>query len=106
MEENNPVEKPTKKVPSSNPFDEPAGKNPFEEEEDTQEQATPQAPVETPVEISTASPFTGLISRCFENHLNIFVDSQDKYVTGKNTNGLCLIKRINVFLYFVGTWPS
>ena len=94
MEENNPIEKPIKKVPSSNPFDEPAGKNPFEEEEDTREQAPPQQPpVETPVEISTASPFQGLISRCFEIHLNIFVDSQDKYIIGKSTNELCLNKR-------------
>ena len=26
------------------------------------------------------SPFTGIISKCFEQHLNIYIDSQDKYV--------------------------
>jgi len=32
-------------------------------------------------EPSDVSPFHGLISGCFENHLNIYVDSQDKYLT-------------------------
>ena len=49
---------------STNPFEEPAGPNPFE----------PQAEVAT----QSVNVFHGLISRCFENHLNIFVDSQDK----------------------------
>ena len=56
---------------SLNPLDEPAGKNPFEEEETNEV-------IET-IEPSNVSPFHGLISGCFENHLNIYVDSQDKY---------------------------
>ena len=78
MQESNPSEKLAKKVANTNPFDEPTGKNPFEEEENHSAQTQAQAPVESSIEMSTASPFQGLISRCFENHLNIFVDSQEK----------------------------
>ena len=73
MEEGPLREKTAKKVQSTNPFEEPEGKNPFEEEEDGQ-----QEQVQLPAEIRTVSPFHGLISRCFENHLSIFVDGQDK----------------------------
>jgi len=71
-------EKAAKKFESTNPFEEPAGKNPFEEEDET-EKSVPATQVQlTITEALTVSPFHGLISRCFENHLNIFVDSQDK----------------------------
>ena len=62
-----------KSADSLNPFHEPAGKNPFEEEDAAEVIETSTAP-------SNVSPFHGLISGCFENHLNIYVDSQDKYV--------------------------
>lgn len=74
MEESPLSEKSTKKIPSTNPFEEPEGKNPFEEEEDVQT-AVPAEPV---METRHVSPFHGLISRCFENHLSIFVDGQDR----------------------------
>ncbi len=77
MEENVTSEKKAKKVESTNPFEEPAGKNPFEEEEEAENQVQ-NVQVEAVCELRTVSPFHGLISRCFENHLNIFVDSQDK----------------------------
>jgi uncharacterized protein YfdQ (DUF2303 family) len=79
MEELISSEKSTKKVESTNPFEEPVGKNPFEEEDETEKSVptTQQVPL-TITESLTVSPFHGLISRCFENHLNIFVDSQDK----------------------------
>lgn len=32
--------------------------------------------VQPPVEIRTLSPFKGLVTRCFENYLSIFVDGQ------------------------------
>nr|CAG4650778.1 EOG090X024P [Simocephalus serrulatus]SVE94101.1 EOG090X024P [Simocephalus serrulatus] len=76
MEELGPTEKP-KKVESTNPFEEPAGKNPFEEEEESENQVSSVQDQPT-TELRTVSPFHGLISRCFENHLNIFVESQDK----------------------------
>lgn len=60
-----------KSADSLNPFHEPAGKNPFEEEDAAEVIETSTAP-------SNVSPFHGLISGCFENHLNIYVDSQDK----------------------------
>nr|SVE75633.1 EOG090X02G1 [Daphnia hispanica] len=52
--------------------------NPFEEDEEP-EKPIPSIQVQlTATESLTVSPFHGLISRCFEGHLNIFVDSQDK----------------------------
>ncbi|EFX86362.1 hypothetical protein DAPPUDRAFT_313250 [Daphnia pulex] len=78
MEELLSSEKSAKKIESTNPFEEPVGKNPFEEEDET-EKSVPSNQVQlTITESLTVSPFHGLISRCFENHLNIFVDSQDK----------------------------
>ena len=80
MEENAISEKLAKKIESTNPtnpFEEPVGKNPFEEEDEA-ENKVQISQAEATAEIRTVSPFHGLISRCFENHLNIFVDSQDK----------------------------
>ncbi len=65
------------KVESTYPFEEPAGKNPFEEEDEKSEQNEQTSQLSTSCKL--ASPFHGLISRSFENHLNIFVESQDKY---------------------------
>ncbi|EFX67908.1 hypothetical protein DAPPUDRAFT_330579 [Daphnia pulex] len=78
MEELLSSEKSAKKIESTNPFEEPVGMNPFEEEDEI-EKSVPTNQVQlTITEGLTVSPFYGLISRCFENHLNIFVDSQDK----------------------------
>lgn len=71
----------TKQVESTNPFEEPAAKNPFEEDEEeaaNQVASSAQDQQAPSDQLRTVSPFHGLISRCFENHLNIFVDSQDK----------------------------
>lgn len=78
MEELGPSEKLNKKLESTNPFEEPTGTNPFEEEEETENQIPSVQDQPTATELRTVSPFHGLISRCFENHLNIFVESQDK----------------------------
>lgn len=57
------------------------GKNPFEEETNpfsqdtephTEEEQMPQAPV------AVVNPFQGIISSCFEPHLDIYVGSQDR----------------------------
>ncbi|XP_038059447.1 vacuolar protein sorting-associated protein 53 homolog isoform X1 [Patiria miniata] len=50
--------------------------NPFETDEST----------EQPVEIKTVlkpkpSPFQGIISKCFEPHLHIYIESQDRYLS-------------------------
>jgi hypothetical protein len=78
MEELLSSEKSAKKIDSTNPFEEPVGKNPFEEEDETEKSVPTNRVQLTITESLTVSPFHGLISRCFENHLNIFVDSQDK----------------------------
>nr|SVE77481.1 EOG090X02G1 [Daphnia lumholtzi]SVE78111.1 EOG090X02G1 [Daphnia lumholtzi] len=68
----------SKKTESTNPFEESHGKNPFEEDEEP-EKPVPSTQIQlTTTESLMVSPFHGLISRCFESHLNIFVDSQDK----------------------------
>lgn len=67
-----------KKVESTNPFEEPGGKNPFEEDDEPENPIPPTQVPLTTTESLTVSLFHGLISRCFESHLNIFVDSQDK----------------------------
>lgn len=86
MEETASSEKVAKSTESTNPFDEPTGKNPFEEDEEESRNQAASAEVQpTLSELHTVSPFHGLISRCFENHLNIFVDSQDKYSKCKIT---------------------
>ena len=58
---------------STNPFGEPEPEstNPFEREEapPSPARAEPRPP---------SDPFQGLISRCFEQHLNIYIESQDR----------------------------
>nr|SVE79980.1 EOG090X024P [Daphnia magna] len=78
MEEVISSETSSKKIESTNPFEEPHGKNPFEEDEEPEKPIPPTQTQLTTAESLTVSPFHGLISRCFESHLNIFVDSQDK----------------------------
>ncbi|KAJ8313104.1 hypothetical protein KUTeg_010477 [Tegillarca granosa] len=61
---------------SSNPF-EAESTNPFEN--DMEESSTPAD--ETKVDVDDkpqVSPFSGIISQCFEPHLNIYIDSQDR----------------------------
>ncbi|XP_035224541.1 vacuolar protein sorting-associated protein 53 homolog isoform X2 [Stegodyphus dumicola] len=68
---------PKKEAP--NPFEEPEETNPFKEDIKKE--------LETPSETSQAenasiikvkNPFQGIISRCFEPHLNIYVEYQDR----------------------------
>ncbi|KAK7481576.1 hypothetical protein BaRGS_00027225 [Batillaria attramentaria] len=60
--------------PSTNPFEQEETKNPFEGQADAD-----SAPAEESKAAKTqATPFTGIISKCFEPHLNIYIDSQDR----------------------------
>ncbi|KAH3887882.1 hypothetical protein DPMN_011904, partial [Dreissena polymorpha] len=69
---------PSKQAPARKPFGDqgyPEGSNPFEEEEapsgeNTEEQKTATKAV--------ASPFIGIISKCFEAHLDVYIESQDR----------------------------
>ena len=79
------------KAASTNPFEEPAGPNPFEEDEASPAEGSQM--VEKP---AIVSPFHGLISRCFENHLNIFVESQDKFVPHKIIQKISGLTEYNV----------
>lgn len=57
---------------SKNPFEDGAeDKNPFAEDMEP-EKDTPQVP------LANVNPFQGLVSSCFERHLNIYVESQDR----------------------------
>ncbi|XP_022255798.1 vacuolar protein sorting-associated protein 53 homolog [Limulus polyphemus] len=51
-------------------------KNPFAEDMNKEEEETGDSKV--PVAKPKSNPFQGIISRCFEPHLNIYIDSQDK----------------------------
>jgi len=53
--------------PANNPFEEP--KNPFEESSPINSQN---------YQSITAQPFKGIISRCFEQYLSIYIDAQDR----------------------------
>lgn len=75
--------KETKAVVSGNPFEETDGSNPFaddmekeskEAEKDHNENTSEKAPVVK----GKVNPFQGIISRCFEPHLNIYVEFKDK----------------------------
>ncbi|XP_076473100.1 vacuolar protein sorting-associated protein 53 homolog [Babylonia areolata] len=75
-----PVAEAAPPTPSTNPFEqEEANTNPFESS-DTQNTTTPVAPSATTAKESKnlANPFTGIISRCFEPHLSIYIESQDR----------------------------
>ncbi|XP_041349182.1 vacuolar protein sorting-associated protein 53 homolog [Gigantopelta aegis] len=53
---------------SANPFE--ASNNPFEKDAGQEQK--------TDADNKTSTPFTGFISRCFEPHLNIYIESQDR----------------------------
>ena len=97
-------EKPTRKVESTNPFEEPTGKNPFEEEDDDQQPAHVEQPSPAINLVpASVSPFQGLISRCFENHLSIFVDGQDRYTAVP----FLLVHYLKSFFFLVtGIWRN
>ncbi|XP_076364592.1 vacuolar protein sorting 53 [Tachypleus tridentatus] len=63
---------------SSGNFGDPSfdSKNPFAEDMNKEEEETGDSKV--PVAKPKSNPFQGIISRCFEPHLNIYIDSQDK----------------------------
>ncbi|XP_048777650.2 vacuolar protein sorting-associated protein 53 homolog [Ostrea edulis] len=61
---------------SLNPFE--VSTNPFETESDRETGASEET--KEPVK-QAGSPFTGVISRCFEQHLDIYIVSQDKNLT-------------------------
>lgn len=72
---------------STNPFDEPQlSTNPFEEEANStcpSDSDTANASKQVPENVEShrqqVSPFIGLISKCFEGHLNIYIASQDRF---------------------------
>ena len=72
---------------STNPFDEPQlSTNPFEEETNStcpSDSDTANASKQVPENVEShrqqVSPFIGLISKCFEGHLNIYIASQDRF---------------------------
>lgn len=58
---------------SNNPFEEGGDdSNPFAEDMEAEGKDAPQVP------LATVNPFQGLVSSCFECHLNIYVESQDR----------------------------
>lgn len=67
---------------SLNPFEDPdqSSTNPFEEEM-KQEQEEQKITAKKQVAKATRSPFQGIISSCFEAHLNIYIESQDVYLS-------------------------
>ncbi|KAK7087757.1 vacuolar protein sorting-associated protein 53 homolog [Littorina saxatilis] len=74
--------KPTADVPrappSTNPFEQtaPPTTNPFELQGDAA--ASASSAEDAKGAKTQATPFTGYISRCFEPHLNIYIESQDR----------------------------
>ncbi|KAK3586403.1 hypothetical protein CHS0354_013107 [Potamilus streckersoni] len=61
---------------SLNPFEESS--NPFEQEDEVKiEGSQPIEEAKSGVK-EPSSPFTGIISKCFEPHLNIYIESQDR----------------------------
>lgn len=63
-----------------NPFEEPEDSNPFKEDM-KKESETPTSDTSSSEKASIVrvkNPFQGIISRCFEPHLNIYVEYQDR----------------------------
>ncbi|KAL8569004.1 hypothetical protein ACOMHN_048252 [Nucella lapillus] len=76
---NKPVPEAPPAPPSTNPFEqEEANSNPFES--DPASTPTPAAAAANRKEgnKNMSTPFTGIISRCFEPHLSIYIESQDR----------------------------
>lgn len=70
------VQKPP--TPTTNPFEEDsatASTNPFEKDMEDAEQS-PESEDKAEVK-APSSPFVGIISKCFEAHLDIYIESQD-----------------------------
>ncbi|XP_037068256.1 vacuolar protein sorting-associated protein 53 homolog [Pollicipes pollicipes] len=65
---------------STNPFGEPEPEstNPFEQEEAAAAAAAAAAVLPRPEQPVPSDPFQGIISQCFEQHLNIYIESQDR----------------------------
>lgn len=61
--------------PTTNPFEEESS-NPFESDMENEEKT--QSDDNKDSEKNTSSPFGGIISQCFETHLDIYIDSQDR----------------------------
>ncbi|KAF0310102.1 Vacuolar protein sorting-associated protein 53 [Amphibalanus amphitrite] len=76
------VAEPAAPKESTNPFGEPEPEpkstNPFETEEDGAEAKSVPAPPPPEPAPPPSDPFQGLISQCFEQHLNIYIESQDR----------------------------
>ena len=70
---------------STNPFEEELDKsNPFFSEDNESSSAVPQKDVSTDrrlLENFEVAPFQGLISKCFEPYLYIYIESQDQALT-------------------------
>ncbi|GAB6030212.1 Vacuolar protein sorting-associated protein 53 [Chamberlinius hualienensis] len=60
----------------TNPFESAESTNPFEED-DKDDNDKPPAEV-AKVKVAIPSAFIGMISKCFEPHMNIYVESQDR----------------------------
>lgn len=73
-----------------------SAKNPFEEEEDQRRDQSEAEPPFSSAAPSKANPFSGIVSSCFEPHLKIYVESQDRalsellqrFVTDFRTTGV------------------
>lgn len=67
------------KKESTNPFEETDDSNPFKDDlKKENETTTPDSNSEKASIVRVKNPFQGIISRCFEPHLNIYVEYQDR----------------------------
>ena len=60
-----------------NPFGEGTGTNPFEE--DTAAEPADAEESKESEKAAVFSPFIGIISKCFEAHLDVYIESQDRF---------------------------
>ncbi|XP_054723546.1 vacuolar protein sorting-associated protein 53 homolog [Uloborus diversus] len=63
---------------TSNPFEEPDETNPFKEDIKKEEGSPESTSAEKSSIMKITNPFQGIISRCFEPHLTIYVEYQDR----------------------------
>ncbi|GIY89182.1 vacuolar protein sorting-associated protein 53 homolog [Caerostris extrusa] len=63
-----------------NPFEEPDDNNPFKEDlkKESESINSESNTTESTAVVQVKNPFQGIISRCFEPHLNIYVEYQDR----------------------------
>ncbi|KAG1693746.1 Vacuolar protein sorting-associated protein 53 [Nymphon striatum] len=64
---------------SKNPFEDDSPGNPFEQDKDEERSATDSEPQLTLIK-PRGNPFQFIISKCFESHLNIYIEKQDRFV--------------------------